>query len=187
MRVRGIEILFALLAIVQLALLVRRGASVLPHLGRQSAVLEGRLEDDPKLGLLSLQAQAMRDVRRVLPALPERGRVLVLTTNPLAVRYDYLLLPRDAHLLVDAAAGFLEQAAALRPKHARIIRERLDDIRRLGQEATPERLAEELAAADAVLLFDYQGEPPIDPDELETVAESGLARVLLRTDREPGD
>jgi hypothetical protein len=186
MRVRGTEILFALLAVVQLTLLVRRGASVLPHLERQNAVLEGRREDDPKLGFLSLQAQALRDVRSVLPALPERGRVLVLTTNPLAVRYDYLLLPRDAHLLVDAAEGFLEQAAALRPKHARIIRERLEDIRRLEQDSTPERLARELEAADAVLLFDYQGVPPIDGAEFETVAESGLARVLLRTDRESG-
>lgn len=79
--------------------------------------------------------------------------MLLVTSSPFVVPYDFYLAPRPLTVLMRLDATLLEKVAALYPATARQAERWLAQMQARGQSLTEERLRAELPRADYVITF----------------------------------
>jgi hypothetical protein len=107
----------------------------------------------PRPDVAYLTVAAARELGALEPRLPPQARVLVVTTSPFVVPYDFYLAPRSLTVLMRLDPALVERYAAVSPATARQATRWLAEMEERGQALTDERLREALPRADYVLVF----------------------------------
>ena len=100
-----------------------------------------------------LPIAAARNLAPLEPRIPPQARVLLVTSTPFVLPYDFYFAPRPLTVLMRVDPTLIERYATRLPATARQAERWLDQIVARGQELTHERLAAELPRADYVVTF----------------------------------
>ena len=124
-----------------------------------------------------LTIAAARDLGALEPRIPREARVLVVTTSPFVVPYDFYLAPRPLTVLMRLDPALVERYAAVMPAMARQATHWLQEMEERGQSLTDEHLREALSRADYVLVFLGDAESVGLAARLELVAREGQSTL----------
>lgn len=100
-----------------------------------------------------LTIAAARDLGALEPRIPQQARVLVVTSSPFVVPYDFYLAPRPLTVLMRLDPALIERYAAAMPAVARQASRFLRQFEERGQSLTDEHLRAALPQADYVIVF----------------------------------
>ena len=104
-----------------------------------------------------LAFRALRPRGGLMPRIPEDGRTLLVTAVVAPVQFQFYFLPRPFRVLMQLDDAVVAAAERLAPEHAHLIRDRRRALDARGTRLSAQRLAEDLAWAQHLVVF---GAPP---------------------------
>jgi len=130
-------------------------------LERVPGQLRGFLGAPDAAPTLAPEVAAARALPRFAAAIPERSRVLLVTSVLVRVQYEFWFLPRPFRMLLHVPPDTLDLVARAWPEYLWFAAHRLRTYAARGQVLTEERLQQELATTEYVVAF-AGGAPEFD-------------------------